>query len=149
MKSWLWVVTPLENGCGTHWVLFICIVFIMSIRWKLFQSLKNYVGHFFLPFKCLFFLILEKKLTLSNQIFRKWGWDSVNFFIWGFSIVGIEESCFKAPKVLLDECFYNWNVHFFEFWKENWLWVIPYSDCGCGTVIQAYMTLTWSKSIDI
>ena len=153
MKSWLWVVTALENACGTHWVLFICIAFIVSIRWKLFQSLKNYVGHFLLPFKCLFFLILEKKLTLSNQIFRKWGWDSVNFFIWDFSIVGIEESCFKAPKVLLDECFYNWNVHFFLVLERKltlsdpifrrWVWHCHTSIHDCHMVfVKLYLVKT-------
>ena len=41
------------------------------------------------------------------------------------------ESCFKAPKVTLDEYFYHWNVYFCYFCTLNQLWAITVWEDRC------------------
>lgn len=45
-----------------------------------------------------------------------------------FCVLG--ESCFKGPKVLLEEYFYNWNVHYLLFCTKIRLWANIVSDHG-------------------
>ena len=55
------------------------------------------------------------------------------------------KSCFKAPKVPLDECFYHWNVHFCYFCTKNRIWPFTVSESWLGTfsVFMSPFSLPW------
>lgn len=62
-KHWLSAITVSEGGCGTHWILFICFVFIASIKGaaNCFKVQVVFTTDMFI------FAFLYKKSTLSNR----------------------------------------------------------------------------------
>ena len=62
------------------------------------------------------FAIFVQKIDFDWSQFRRMGVTLTEFYWFKFSSLPVlEESCFPARKVTLDEYFYHWNDHFYYF----------------------------------